>query len=207
MCVDSPNISREKFAKSLFSASSEKHASEHTSAGAIEKVSEDADEQHDDDDDRDYSEGDHGDTLEGLPKERKHSTRIQHREPRKNRRDRHRLVGKARLETGITFLLAPGLAEDCQIEKVCARDHQENNLPVERRTRDVLPGLADEEEHPGDEIGAEAQHAPWQQTMDFRKGSLFYDPEYPQVHGQQHTEREAETQEVHRLGRRPCPRA
>ena len=84
MCVNSPNISREKFAKSLFSASSEKHASEHTSAGAIEKVSEDADEHQDDDDDRDYSERDHGDTLEGLSEERKHSSRIQDRDPHGN---------------------------------------------------------------------------------------------------------------------------
>src|SRR5687767_4785988 len=87
-------------------------ASEALSAGAIEKVSEDADEHQDDDDDRDYTKGDHRDILEGFSEERKHSTRIQHREPRDNRRDRHRLVGKARLETGIAALrLAPGLAE------------------------------------------------------------------------------------------------
>ena len=86
------------------------------SAGAIEKVSDNADEHQDDDDGGDYSEGNHSDTLKGFSEERKHSTRIQHREPRDKRRDRHRLVGKARLETAIAVLrVAPGLAEDCQI--------------------------------------------------------------------------------------------
>ena len=110
-----------------------------TSAGAIEKVSEDADDHQDDENDRAYSEGYHRDSLEGFSEKRKHSTCIQHCEPHRNGRDRHRLVGQARLEPGFAALRAPpSLAENRQIEKVHAGNHQENDLPVERRTRGVL---------------------------------------------------------------------
>ena len=68
-------------------------------------------------------------------------------------------------------------------------------------------GRPDEEHHAGDEIGAEAQHAPRQQPMHVRKRHLPHHAEDPQVHGQQYADRQRHAEEVHRLAGRRGPRA
>src|SRR5205823_731223 len=126
---------------------------------------------------------------EGVADERQHPPRIQDGEPRDEGRDRHGLVSQGGVEPDSADSAdiatgGPGLLEHRQIEKVRARDHQEDDFPIERRAVDVLVRLPDEEQHPGDEIDAEAQHAPRQQPMQVRKRDSLHYPEYPQVHGQ-----------------------
>ena len=91
-------------------------------------------------------------------------------------------------------------------DEIRAGDHQEHDLPVERVARRTAR-LPDEEEHAGDEIGAKTEHAPRQQAMHVRERHLLHHAEDPQIHGQQHTERQRQAEEVHRLRGGPHPTA
>src|SRR5262245_10370372 len=163
------------------------NASEGGSAGAIDQVSSSADNQQYDNDDGGDGRGDHLYVLESLAQERQHPTCPKDCEPRGERQDGHRLVAKAHVEP-VVAAVGPGSPPHGQIQEIRAGDHEEDDLPLERLTRRVLPWLTDEEEHPGDQVRAKPQHPPWQQAMHVGERNLSHRPEDSQVHGQQHTE-------------------
>ena len=101
----------------------------------------------------------------------------------------------------------PCLLEHGQIEEVRAGDHQERDLPVERRVIHVLPGCPMTNSIPVMRLAPKPSMPHGSRPMHVAERHVLHRPEDPQVHRQQYADRQRQPKEVHRLGGRPGPRA
>ena len=69
-------------------------------------------------------------------------------------------------EASSPALTSHGWIERGQVEEVEAGEQQESHLPEERDVRAVLlAGHGDDPHHPAHEVDTEAEHAPWQTSV------------------------------------------
>src|SRR5580692_10966408 len=91
-----------------------------------------------------------------------HEPTKHHSNPQNHRRrsDHFYFQGSA-----VSLSQSPRLLENGKVDGVYPCGHHQSNLPVESRVLRVLSRSRDKVTHAGEEIEAESQHPPWQQSM------------------------------------------
>src|SRR5204863_6856422 len=105
----------------------------------------------------------------------------------------------------LSTLQRPCVIENREVEDVDSAEDDQNNLPLQSNVFYVLLGLSNKEEHSADQIDAESQNAPRQQTMHTGIIDALDHSQNPQIHNDDDAEHQGQAHEMEGFQGRPSP--